>query len=504
MQSDHSPDAVGWAITEAIFVFVFSVEIGLKLVAFKVIFWYDLWNVMDFSIVFVSVLEIILGLMVGVRGSGLSAFRLIRILRVIRVVTFVERLNTIVDAFVRALKSVGWVGVLLTMSIYMFAILAQNLFGKSADIANNQPQVALAFSTIPRSMMTLVQVMTFDSWASQIMNPLLGSHPMSAFFFLLFIILVALGLLNLLTGVFLKALMDLTEEARKKHGLQKSKAKAKLLKAVGALFRAFDADNGGTLDDEELPALLKRCGEFQELLDLVDLPIRKLEMACEIADYDHSKRIFDASTQQFYHDEFKTLPKSLEDSDSLFRDVTCPKSMVPENVQQTSLPEGVMEGELLDCLLTMDQPLCRSDYFRMMKKLRFMEKRQHWLEDNVSEILSLLKDGGASVKVMATKVATEEPTKTVEKFTEIVHAAFARYDFDGSGTINTSEELEQLSLNLVYKLKLRPPTGTDWGVWARGNISQLLKGHGALEDHPITVDEYIPLFKSLFAVDDDG
>ena len=196
----------------------------------------------------------------------------------------------------------------------------------------------------------------------------------------------------------------------------------------------------------------------------------------------HSKRIFDASTQQFYHDEFKALPKSLEDSDSLFRDVTCPKYMVPEHVQQTSLPEGVMEGELLDCLLTMDQPLCRSDYFRMMKKLRFMENRQHRLEDNVSEILSLLKDGGASVKVKATKVATQEPTKTVEKFTEIVHAAFARYDFDGSGTINTSEELEQLSLNLVYKLKLRPPTGMDWGVWARGNISQLLKDHGSLED----------------------
>jgi len=503
LQLDNSANDPAWAVIEAIFIIVFSVEIGLKLVAFKAVFWYDYWNIMDFAIVAVSVLEILLGLVAGVEGSGLSAFRLIRILRVIRVVSFVERLNTIVEAFVRAMKSVGWVGVLLTMAIYMFAILARSLFGSNEDIMKNQPQVAKAFGTIPRSMISLVQVMTFDAWASELMNPILSEHPVAAFFFMFFIVLVALGLLNLLTGVFLKALMDLTEEAQKKQGLQKSKAKGKLLKVVGNLFQEFDADAGGTLDDDELPILLERCTDFQEVLDLVGLPQEKLQLACEIADWDHSRRIYDASTETFYHEDYKPLPNSLESSDTLFRDVTCPQYRVPEEQDQMCLPEGVMEGELLECLLTMDQPLCRSDYFRMMKKLRFMEQRQQNVEDNVSEILELIKGGASATGKKAVKASKSVKQNWTDKeFEAIVQLAFGRYDFDGSGSIDSAEELEQLTLNLVYKLKLKPPEGTDWGKWARSNTSTLVRSHGTVDhDNAMNIDVYIASFKDTFLSD---
>ena len=37
---------------------------------------------------------------------------------------------------------------------------------------------------------------------------------------------------------------------------------------------------------------------------------------------------------------------------------------------------------------------------------------------------------------------------------------FQRYDFDSSGTVNSRDELEQLTINLAYALKLQVKTPT--------------------------------------------
>jgi hypothetical protein len=39
------------------------------------------------------------------------------------VVNFVRKLNVLVEAFVSAMGSVAWVGILLALALYMFAIL---------------------------------------------------------------------------------------------------------------------------------------------------------------------------------------------------------------------------------------------------------------------------------------------------------------------------------------------------------------------------------------------
>merc|ERR1712216_6786 len=47
--------------------------------------------------------------------------------------------------------------------------------------------------------------------------------------------------------------------------------------------------------------------------------------------------------------------------------------------------------------------------------------------------------------------ATEEPNTELDKQ---IHRLFLRYDLDGSGTINSFNELEQLVCNLSYRLDL--------------------------------------------------
>ena len=71
-----------------------------------------------------------------------------------------------IAAFAAGMQSLTWVLFLLALFLYMFAVLARILFGSSGELAERlAPQgydVEGLFGTIPRSMATLLGLMTFD------------------------------------------------------------------------------------------------------------------------------------------------------------------------------------------------------------------------------------------------------------------------------------------------------------------------------------------------------
>lgn len=113
-----------------------------------------------------SVLEsIISSLSHGANGlKGLSALRLIRVMRVIRLIGMVQRLATLVEAFVQAIKQVVWVGALMLILLYIFAVLGQGLFAHNAKLNDNPDHSDTLFATVPRTMLTLFQIMSQDDW----------------------------------------------------------------------------------------------------------------------------------------------------------------------------------------------------------------------------------------------------------------------------------------------------------------------------------------------------
>jgi len=128
------------------------------------------------------------------------------------------------------------VGALLILVTFVFAILAQGFFGSRFE----------RFETVMKASFSLFQIMTLDDWANDFAKPIGDVYPLAWVFFLFFILVVSLGLLNLLTGVFLKALLDITEENKKAETERLSKAKKELLKVISAVFYEFDEDGGST------------------------------------------------------------------------------------------------------------------------------------------------------------------------------------------------------------------------------------------------------------------
>lgn len=455
--------------------------------------------------------------------------------------------------------------------IYIFAILARGFFGDNNEIQEKAPLVHYHFQTIPRSMASLLQVMTFDSWATDMANPLGDIFPFSWMYFCIFIILVALGLLNLLTGVFLKALMDLTEENKEKAVKKARKQKKKVLNIVSSLFRQFDLDGGGTLDEEELPLMLDALEPYKDRLLKVGIPFDKLKQACAIADYDLTRRRYDPNEDRVYHTQFRFPPRfevmdtngnglveriefeaavkweTKDRFDELDADGDGCLTKVEYDAayghilnlehHQGPVPEGVMEGELVDCLMTMDDPVCKADVYALRKQNRLLQKQVSSLETTVQNIDANLRklmqhqnvtpieppiepdDADVDPANVCDPQPTQAPSASPQHspkphtesggpawvaFTEMASSMFRRYDLDESGTINSSEEMEQLCLNLLCKLGIKPQKGTGVGVSMsegfKSAMDAFMSQHGGPPtiQRPLSIEEFQRWFWAEF------
>ena len=330
-----------------------------------------------------------------------------RILRVIRIISFVNKLNIIVEAYGHALASVFWGMSLLVMSIYMFAILSQSSIGSSEELRQKHPKAHNAFSTIPKSMVTLLQLMAFDN-LDMVAWEIAPVLPYTWFLFLSYILFVSIGLLALVDGLFVQSILDQTEKHRDQKAKQQRKLRQKFLATVQTLFRTFDEDKGGTLDKEEMAGLIKAttAEATSETLETVGLSVENLHKATEIADYDHSKRLYDPVSKRTYDTNNGPPP----DKQGLLRDGTFDEGTFDEDDvdlltqwerrkgTHALLPEGVTEHDLLDCLLRMGDDVKLADHFAAMKRLRLIDCRLHRVEDSVhklegsmAEILRILK-----------------------------------------------------------------------------------------------------------------
>jgi len=101
-------------------------------------------------------------------------------------------------------------------------------------------------------MVTLFQMMTLDSWSSGVMRPIGNVYPAAFFFFLVFVGLSSLGMLNLLTAIFVESLASLTKAGAIEEAALAKERRERLLSFIESTFKEFDKDKSGTLDHAEL------------------------------------------------------------------------------------------------------------------------------------------------------------------------------------------------------------------------------------------------------------
>ena len=176
---------------------VFVAELSIKLFAFRWQFFRGAWNVFDFLIVAIAL----------VPASGpLAVMRVLRILRALRLVSMVPRLRFVVEALLRAIPGIASIGMLMLVLYYVFAVMATGLFG------NTHPQW---FGTIGRSMYTLFQIMTLESWSMGIVRPLMETQSYAWVFFIPFILIATFTILNLFIAIIVDTMQTMHEATYK-------------------------------------------------------------------------------------------------------------------------------------------------------------------------------------------------------------------------------------------------------------------------------------------------
>ena len=172
---------------------VFVVEILLRLWAWRGAFFRDPWSVFDFAVVAIAL----------VPASGpFSVLRALRVLRVLRILTIVPSMRRVVGGLLAALPGLGSIAAVLALVFYVFGVIATKLFGDAFPDW---------FGTLGRSLYSLFQVMTLESWSMGIVRPLMEVFPYAWAFFIPFILMATFTMLNLFIGVIVSAMQSFTE-----------------------------------------------------------------------------------------------------------------------------------------------------------------------------------------------------------------------------------------------------------------------------------------------------
>ncbi len=172
---------------------VFVAEIAIRLYVHRAAFFRDPWSLFDFVVVGIA--------LVPATGQ-FSVLRALRVLRVLRVLTLVPSMRRVVGALLAAIPGLGSIALVLAIIYYVFAVIATNLFAVS------HPEW---FGDIGRSLYTLFQIMTLESWSMGISRPVMETFPYAWAFFIPFILIATFTMLNLFIAIIVNAMQTFGE-----------------------------------------------------------------------------------------------------------------------------------------------------------------------------------------------------------------------------------------------------------------------------------------------------
>ncbi|AHD03788.1 ion transporter [Leisingera methylohalidivorans] len=172
---------------------IFVAELALKLFAYGLRFFTSAWNIFDLLVVSVGLLP---------DSQGLSALRGLRVVRALRLLSVVPQMRAVVQALLDALPGMGAVIVMISIVFYVFGVMATLMYGDAFDIW---------FGTLGRSLYSLFQIMTLESWSMGIVRPVMNVFPYAWAFFVPFIVITAFSVLNLFIGLLVNTMQSAVE-----------------------------------------------------------------------------------------------------------------------------------------------------------------------------------------------------------------------------------------------------------------------------------------------------
>uniref|UniRef100_A0AAQ6IC60 Sodium channel protein n=1 Tax=Anabas testudineus TaxID=64144 RepID=A0AAQ6IC60_ANATE len=232
-QSDQKESILYWI--NMVFIFLFTGECLLKMLALRHYYFTNGWNVFDFIVVILSIIGMFLSDLIEKYFVSPTLFRVIRLARIGRVLRLIKSakgIRTLLFALMMSLPALFNIGLLLFLVMFIYAIFGMSRFayvkkeGGIDDLFN--------FETFGNSMICLFQITTSAGWDG-LLAPILNKHeddcnpaaehpgslgvgdcgdpPVGIAFFVSYIIICFLIVVNMYIAVILENFSVATEES---------------------------------------------------------------------------------------------------------------------------------------------------------------------------------------------------------------------------------------------------------------------------------------------------
>ena len=176
---------------------IFVAEIAIRVLACwprPATFFRNGWNVFDFTVVSASLLP--------QAGAFAMVARLARLMRVTRLVSAFPELRLIIGTMVRSIPSMGHVIVLLSLLLYVYAVIGFHFF-RGADPAH--------WGSLGAALLTLFQMLTLEGWV-EIQAAVLDANPLAWIYFSSFVFVAVFVVVNLFIAVVINNLESVKHE----------------------------------------------------------------------------------------------------------------------------------------------------------------------------------------------------------------------------------------------------------------------------------------------------
>ncbi|EGW09056.1 Sodium channel protein type 9 subunit alpha [Cricetulus griseus] len=232
-QSRYMTDVLYWI--NMVFIILFTGECVLKLISLRHYYFTVGWNIFDFVVVILSIVGMFLAEMIEKYFVSPTLFRVIRLARIGRILRLIKGakgIRTLLFALMMSLPALFNIGLLLFLVMFIYAIFGMSNFAyvkKEAGIND-----MFNFETFGNSMICLFQITTSAGWDG-LLAPILNSappdcdpkkiHPGSSvegdcgnpsvgiFYFVSYIIISFLVVVNMYIAVILENFSVATEES---------------------------------------------------------------------------------------------------------------------------------------------------------------------------------------------------------------------------------------------------------------------------------------------------
>jgi len=235
-------DTTFFSTLEYLFLAIYLCELGLRFFAHGCACLKHPWVAFDFVLVCIGLVShCVIGPILAssqdesVKDSmaGLLVLRMLRLFRLARAVRLLVQFKTLwmlVRGLIGSASTIAYTFGLIVLILYIFAYMAMELITKKhlqSPDSGTADVVAEYFPDIPVAMLTLLQFVCMDSIGS-IYRPLILQDPMLIIFFLPFILVVSIALMNLVNAVIVEGAIEQGKTDRESQSRYKQQAFKKM------------------------------------------------------------------------------------------------------------------------------------------------------------------------------------------------------------------------------------------------------------------------------------